>query len=225
MRVKLYFRDVFKEMDIKNYSEYKIKGGTPRHLVILLHGYGSNKDDLITIAPELAKSIPDAHFISPNAPFEFEGGLPNAFQWFSLIDRTYEKMLKGARLAAEILKPFIFKQLERFGLSESNLALVGFSQGAMLSIHITLSYDLKPKCIIGYSGAFIPDQIKQKHSNILLVHGQDDEVVPFSKMEDAKRLLTASGITVRSIGCQNLAHGINKEGIEAGAEFLKDCFK
>src|SRR6185369_2401799 len=105
-------------------------GGKPRHLVVLLHGFGSDGNDLIGLAPHWAAVLPDTEFVSPNAPFPCEMG-PFGHQWFSFGDRAPEAILAGTRAAANILDAFLDEALAARGLTDRELALVGFSQGTM----------------------------------------------------------------------------------------------
>src|SRR5437868_14996046 len=98
--------------EIKNltFHEYPLRRKSlPEYLMIFLHGYGSNGEDLISLAPDFAEKIPNMHFISPDAPFKFEGGF-TGYQWYSLMDRATEKMLYGANVAEPILNNFIGSQ-------------------------------------------------------------------------------------------------------------------
>src|SRR5215510_13032019 len=122
-------------MELSGPSQAPASGGKPKQLVVLLHGYGSNGDDLIGLAPFFAQALPDAEFLSPNAPFPCEMS-PFGFQWFSLEDRSPEMKLGGTRLAAQILDQFLDAELARRDLKDPDLALVGFSQGTMMSLHV-----------------------------------------------------------------------------------------
>lgn len=213
-------------MKISQYTEYKINKEKPKYLVVLLHGYGSNKDDLITIAPELANYIPEACFISPNAPYKCENmDIIRGFQWFSLINRDLKNMLQGAKAATPILEDFIKIQLQRLDIKEENLVLLGFSQGTMMSLYISLVGQLTPKAILGYSGlSLVGSGIVKKEKNdinIALIHGKDDLVIPISEMRRSYQELKQSGIHVVKYEHSNLAHGINEEGIVQGGQFLK----
>src|SRR6516164_2823431 len=118
-------------------SQPPASGGKPRHLVVLLHGYGSDGNDLIGLAPHWARVLPAAEFLSPHAPFPCEMG-PFGRQWFSFADRTPETILAGTRAAAAILDAFLDEALAARGLSERDLALVGFSQGTMMALYVAL---------------------------------------------------------------------------------------
>ncbi len=126
-------------------------GGAPRQLVIFLHGVGADGNDLIGLAPYFQKALPHARFISPNAPYPFDMA-PYGYQWFSLQDFTEEARLLGAERAAPVLNAFIDTELARDGLADENLALIGFSQGAMMSLHVGLRRPRPMAGIVSYSG-------------------------------------------------------------------------
>src|ERR1051325_5070120 len=126
-------------------------GGKAKQLVVFLHGYGSNGDDLISLAPYWADLIPDAEFVSPNAPFPCELNPFGGFQWFGLEDRNPAVILSGTQAAAAILDAYLDEALKSRGLDESKLALVGFSQGTMMSLHVGPRRSVPPAAIVGYS--------------------------------------------------------------------------
>src|SRR5258708_8627469 len=112
-------------------------GGKAKHLVILLHRLGSDGNDLIGLAPHWAPTLPDVAFASPNAPFPCDMA-PYGYQWFSFLDRSAPRILAGVQAAAPVLQSFIDQELERLGLEEKDLALVGFSQGTMMALYVAL---------------------------------------------------------------------------------------
>src|SRR5947208_8561128 len=124
-------------MSLSGPTRPPVAGGKPRQLVILLHGLGADGNDLIGLAPVLARLLPDAEFVSPNAPFPCDMA-PYGYQWFSLQDRSPEAILGGVRASAPILDAFIDDLLAARGLEEKDLALVGFSQGTMMSLYVGL---------------------------------------------------------------------------------------
>jgi len=207
-------------------------GNKPKQLVIFLHGYGSNGDDLISLSPEYKDILPDAHFISPNAPYKCEMSPPminNSFQWFSLISHDPVDMYEGAISASQILNDFIDEQLERFDLSEKDLTLIGFSQGTMMSLHVGLRREKQLAGILGYSGSLLEaepleDHIKSKPP-ICLVHGIIDPIVPFISMSNAENTLEKLSVDIETHARPMLAHGIDFDGIKIGRKFLKKIYK
>jgi phospholipase/carboxylesterase len=206
-------------------TQKPLSGGKPRKLVILLHGLGADGNDLIGLAPVWAPLLPDAEFVSPNAPFPCDMA-PYGFQWFSLQDRSPEGILAGVRAAAPMLDAFIDDALAARGLEEKDLALVGFSQGTMMSLYVGLRRARAVAGILGYSGRLIgaeslAAEIKAK-PRILLVHGDADSMVPFQSLEQAAAALAAVGVPVDTIARPGLDHGIDEEGLKAGGRFLKE---
>ena len=198
-------------------------GGKAKQLVILLHGLGSDGNDLISLAPEFSKVLPDTHFISPNAPFPCDMS-PFGYQWFSLMSWDPEYMYKGANDAAPILNHFIDQCLERFNLPDKKLAFVGFSQGTMMSLNVALRRAKPCAGIVGYSGALLrPEKMANEIKSrppICLIHGMADPVVPFVAMSNAEKSLKEMGINVQAHARPSLPHGIDNEGINIGKEFL-----
>ncbi|HET7593957.1 MAG TPA: phospholipase, partial [Stellaceae bacterium] len=129
-------------------------GGKPRQLVVLLHGVGADGNDLIGLAPYWAPALPNAEFVSPDAPFPCDMA-PYGRQWFSLQDRSPAAILGGVRAAAPILDAFLDEALAARGLEPSQLALVGFSQGTMMSLYVGPRREKALAGIVGYSGALI----------------------------------------------------------------------
>lgn len=201
----------------------------PKYLVIFLHGYGSNGENLIELSREFEYALPNAHYISPNAIEPWEGGFPNAYQWFSLANwgsnRDINKVASGVLKANRILANFISEHLTRLQLKPRNLFLVGFSQGAMMSMYQGLAMTEKPAGIISYSGKLIlPEhlgEITVSKPNICLVHGKIDSVLPFTNFLEAEKLLQENNIPFESHAVENLDHTIDIHGIRAGLHFVK----
>ena len=204
-----------------------VSGGTPKQLVILCHGVGSDGQDLIDLARYYQKVLPDAKFISPDAPFAYDMA-PSGYQWFSLQDMSPRAHLAGTQQAAPILDDFIDAQLVTNGLTESELALVGFSQGTMMCLYVGLRRELQIAGIIGYSGALVDKELLaaeiKSRPPVLLVHGDADEVVPPMALSASVAGLKAAGVAVKHEMRPELGHGLDDRGIMVGMEFLADSF-
>lgn len=201
--------------------------GKATKLVVFLHGYGSNGDDLISLAPYWAKLLPDTTFVSPNAPFPCEM-TPVGFQWFSLESRDPQSKLAGVKIAAPILDAYLDQQLTRFGLAEKDMALVGFSQGTMMSLYVAPRRSAGVAGVVGYSGALIGAQLLATEARskppVLLVHGMADQVVPFDAMAQAAAGLKSAGIEVTTEPRPALPHSIDEVGLKKGGAFLRQHF-
>ena len=215
---------------MNNYNIYRqnpAAGGNANKLVVFLHGYGADGKDLIDLANPFGMALPNASFISPDAPHPCAMS-PQGRQWFPI-----EEIPKGAIKASLGLLGLIDYEAKKLNLTFKDVILIGFSQGAMMSMQCLLINNEQLGAIIGYSGALkeenidaADDQIlngKHKYSDtpILLVHGEQDEVVPFQSLEKSKYLLNKIGFNVQTLSRQDLAHGIDPEGISKGMEFLK----
>ncbi|MBL29491.1 MAG: phospholipase [Rhodospirillaceae bacterium] len=201
-------------------------GGPPKSLVILLHGLGADGNDLIGLAPHWAHLLPDAAFVSPHAPFPCDMA-PMGRQWFSLRDASPAAMARGVEQAAPILDAFIDAELENAGLTDDRLALVGFSQGTMMSLHVSLRRTRACAGVLGYSGMLVaPETLKSDiHARppIMLIHGDRDELIPVDALHGAVSVLAEAGASAQWHVCEGLGHGIDETGLDLGGKFLKGC--
>ena len=202
-------------------------GGRATSLVIFAHGYGSNGDDLIGLAPMLAKALPNTAFASPDAP-QPAPGAPNGFQWFPISRLDPALMASGVRQAAGALDRFIDAELRRWGLPASACALVGFSQGTMMSLHVGLRRAEALAAVVGFSGVLTaPERLAAEARSrppVLLVHGARDDVLPVHALAAAREGLAAAGIGCRWRIEPQLPHSIGQEGLSDCAALLKDAF-
>lgn len=200
-------------------------GGRAKSLVVLLHGLGADGNDLISLAPLWSRVLPDTAFVSPHAPFPCDMA-PYGRQWFSLLDRSPARVLAGVQAAAPILDTFLDAELERHGLTPDRLALVGFSQGTMMSLFVAPRRAVAIAGVVGFSGALVGAEILaaelRARPPVLLVHGDADPIVPYERMAAAAAALDAAGISVETLTCPGLPHSIDEAGLQAGAEFLYD---
>lgn len=202
-------------------------GGAPRQLVIFCHGYGSNGDDLIGLAPVFQQALPHAAFVSPNAPQPVPG-YPGGFQWWPITRIDPDEMTRGARAAQPALDGFIDAELARHGLAPGACALVGFSQGTMISLHAGLRRAEPLAAVLGYSGMLpaaeaLPDEIRSRPP-VCLVHGDRDEVVPPQALFAAAAGLADAAAPVMVRLERRLPHSIGPEGLSLGQAFLRDAF-
>jgi phospholipase/carboxylesterase len=204
------------------------RGGKPDALVILLHGYGSNGADLISLAPYWAEALPTAAFVSPNA-IEPVPGAPGGYQWFPISNLDPNLMEQGARHAAQSVDRFIDRELERYGLPPERLVLVGFSQGTMMALHVGLRREKQVAGVLGYSGVLVgaralKEEMRSKPP-ILLVHGDRDPTIPIPAMFDSAEALAASGHGAQWHVSYGVPHSIGPDGLELGGAFLAMVLK
>lgn len=202
-------------------------GGAPRQLVVLLHGLGADGNDLIDLAPEFGRVLPHAAFVSPNAPEPFDMA-PFGFQWFSLSDTGPAALLAGARKAAPVLNAFLDDILAQAGLDDGRMALLGFSQGCMMALHVGLRRAGAPAGILGYSGMLVGEEALaaeiRHRPPVRLVHGEADEIVPVAALAAAGAALKGVQVPVETFVRPGLPHGIDGEAVRLGQEFLSRLF-
>jgi phospholipase/carboxylesterase len=198
-------------------------GGAPRSIVILAHGYGSNGEDLIGLAPHWRQALPDTLFIAPNAP-EPCPDAPGGYQWWPVwsADRR-----EGVRHAAPVLDAFIDAELARHGLAEDRLALVGFSQGTMLSLYVGPRREKQIAGIVGYSGMMIEGDEEELRARppVLLVHGDADPMIPIAGFRRAEAALKRLGFPLTTHVSRGLGHSIDIDGLRLGGAFLAQALR
>ena len=198
-------------------------GGPARRLVVLLHGLGADGNDLIGLAPRWADRLPDAAFVAPNAPEPCDMA-PGGLQWFSLRTLSPPEIDAGVEAAAPLLDAFIDAELSTLGLGEDRLALVGFSQGTMMALHVALRRARPCAGVVGFSGrlanaAKLDAEVRAKPP-ILLVHGELDDLIPITSLFEAVSGLSAAGLNVEWHVSEGVGHGIAEDGLRLAARFL-----
>jgi len=208
------------------------QSGAAQQLVVFLHGYGADGNDLIEIGRAWQQYLPRAAFVSPHAP-EPCGEAPAGRQWFPLTFRDPNERWRGVNKAAPALTQFLDAELARHKLPPSALALVGFSQGTMMALHVGLRRTVAPAAIVGYSGILVtPPQAEieafassiTSRPPVLLVHGDRDELIPAQALFQAAQGLAALGLSVEWHLSPGIGHGIDPEGLRHGGEFLARRF-
>jgi phospholipase/carboxylesterase len=208
------------------------RSGAARQLIVFLHGYGADGNDLIEIGRAWQQFLPQAAFVSPHAP-EPCAQAPVGRQWFALTFRDPDERWIGVNKAAPLLQRFLDNELARHQLPPSALALVGFSQGTMMALHVGLRRAVAATAIVGYSGILVlpPDgaleafaaEIRSRPP-VLLVHGDRDELIPAQALFQAAQGLAALGLSVEWHLSAGIGHGIDAEGLRHGGEFLARRF-
>ncbi len=198
-------------------------GGAPQSIVVLLHGYGADGNDLISLAPLWGRLLPHTLFVSPHAPFPCEIN-PAGRQWFAYEGAPPETILAGTRAAAALIDSFLDDLLRQNDLTTDRMALAGFSQGAMMSLYVAPRRTPSLAGVLGFSGALIDaehlaDEAVSKPP-VLLVHGDADPVIPFASLGQAASALRAAGFAVETEARPALPHAIDQVGMAVGGRFL-----
>jgi phospholipase/carboxylesterase len=206
--------------------------GPARQLVVFLHGYGADGNDLIEIGRVWQGLLPSAAFVSPHAPHRC-GQAPVGREWFPLTFRDPDERWVGVNAAAPVLNSFIDAELKRHNLPPSALALVGFSQGTMMSLHVGLRRPVAPAAIVGYSGMLVTPEKGdpaafaaeiRSRPPVLLVHGDEDQLIPVQALFRAAQGLATLEVPVEWHVSAGIGHGIDQEGLRQGGEFLARRF-
>jgi phospholipase/carboxylesterase len=202
--------------------------GPVRQLVVFLHGYGADGNDLIEIGKAWQSLLPDAAFVSPHAPRPC-GQAPMGREWFPLTFRNPDERWNGVNAAAPELDKFLGAELARHHLPPTALALVGFSQGTMMALHVGLRRAVAPAAIVGYSGMLVlkgdtdiegyKSQLRARPP-VLLIHGDADELIPAQALFHATEALAALEVPAEWHMSAGVGHGIDGEGLRHGGEFL-----
>ena len=196
----------------------------PKNAVILCHGYGGDGKDISILANYWKTYLTETIFLCPDAPEKCEVS-PTGYQWFNLMDQAADQILAKSLVAEKKLNFFIDEVKENHKLFSDKIALVGFSQGCMISLQTGIKRKDKVKCILGYSGRIID----KKHlgnnlisrPEIMLMHGNKDEVVPISSLLEAKEFFIKNDYKIQTKILKDCEHRIPVEGSSLGLDFIK----
>ena len=188
----------------------------------MLHGFGSNGQDMISLAPTWQQGLPDALFLAPHAPQRSIVGVGH--QWWALSDISPRALALGASSAAPAIDAFIDRKLDQYRLSDADLAIVGFSQGTMMALHVGLRRKQQVAAIVGYSGmltggAELRQEI-QSRPPVLLVHGSHDPIVPVAALHTAEADLKRLEVQVTTHVSNGVKHTVDPVGLRLGREFV-----
>lgn len=203
-----------------------LSGSAPKQIVLLLHGFGSSGSDMIALAPTWQRNLPDTLFLAPHAPQRT--GFGAGYQWWALSEISPQALAAGAALAAPAIDEFIDRKLTQYGLTEADLAIVGFSQGTMMALHVGLRRPRQVAAIVGYSG-MLTGAGRLRHDLItkppvLLVHGSHDPVVPVAALHAAESELKHLGVEVITHVSAGIAHSVDPVGLRLGVDFVTKAF-
>ncbi|WP_207623783.1 alpha/beta hydrolase [Rhodobacter calidifons] len=201
--------------------------GKARSLIVFLHGYGADGADLLGLADVLAPHLPDAAFVAPDAPDRCIGG-GFGYQWFPIpwLDGSSEEAAEaGMARSVKDLNAFLDERLAEEGLTADRMVLVGFSQGAMMSLHVAPRRDQAVAGVVAISGRLLrPEALAEEtrvRPPVLLIHGDQDAVVPFGDMARAGDALVAAGFRTYGHVMQGTGHGIAPDGLGAALQFIR----
>ena len=203
-------------------------GNSPKQIIIFVHGYGADGNDLIGLANYFQSTLPEAIFLSPHAPEPCSMN-PAGYQWFDLTSIDPAVLWNKILVAADHLNKFIDSKLLEYNITEENLALVGFSQGTMMSLHVSLRRKNSMAAVLGYSGKLIgADLLKNdliSKPSIYLIHGDQDPMVPYQETLTAEKTLKEHGVDIKTHISKNTQHSIAEDGLRIGIDFLGTKFK
>jgi len=191
-------------------------------LVVMLHGLGSDGHDLISLVPYVQNSMQYCHFFSPHGIEEYDMA-PFGYQWFSVMDRNESVITRLVEKNVPLIKNIIAQKQQELAVTNSDTILLGFSQGAMISVYLTLTSDEPYAAAISFSGKLIkPQQLINKLTPICLIHGKEDDVLPYSETQALEGYLRENNIKHQTLLVDNLAHSIDGKGMEFAINFFKN---
>lgn len=215
------------DMDLKAVSVAPKEEGDPTSVIFMLHGYGSHGREILNIVPSWTKRLPHTLFLAIEGPdvCEMTPDIPGLRQWFSMKAPTHTNLWEGANRVTPELNKFIDRVLEFQNIPASKAVLLGFCQGATMALHAAMARVTPLAGVLAYGGAVIPPlpgiDVSMPKTDVMLVHGQDDDVIPFAAMDQAKAVLTGLGATVQTVPCPECRHVIDDRGLGMGGDFLE----
>lgn len=215
---------------LEDFISYKFRNQNPTDVIVFLHGYGSSGNDLINLSTYLEGAFERPYFIAPNAPFKYEfigASFPFEYQWYSLLERSSEKLIEGSKIASEHLNPFLDKILEKFNLTNQNLHLIGFSQGGMVALHTAFK---RPnggvKTVVGIGTTIVsPETLKEEiisKPKVCFIHGDADAIVPISLGKIAHKYVVEAGVSAEFHKIPELGHFIDFKVMQIVKNFLSE---
>ena len=213
---------------ILNSERREAASGKGTSLVVFLHGYGANAQDLLGLADPLAPHMPDTVFVAPDAPEQCAGS-PMGYQWFPIpwIDGSSEEdSAAGMERAVGDLNAYLDTVMQEEGISADKTILFGFSQGTMMALYVAPRRPEAVAGVVGFSGRLMSPELLEDEAvvkpPVLLVHGDQDDVVPPTSLPEAADALTAAGFEVYAHVMKGTAHGIAPDGLSVAAAFMRE---
>ncbi|CAO3359245.1 alpha/beta hydrolase [Azospirillum palustre] len=202
-------------------------GAAARRLVILLHGVGSSGADLMPLAQSWRQALPDTAFVAPDAPQPFDMG--NGHQWFSIAGVTEEN--RPARVAAALpaLVELIEAERQRAGVAAAEVALVGFSQGSIMALHLAMIDPERCGAVVAFAGRIAapvatPDGVSDgsgRRPPVLMIGGAADSIMPPAVVQAAAAHFRSAGFAVEEHLLRGVPHTITAAGAQLGLDFLQ----
>ena len=207
------------------YLELKNLSGKCSKLVFILHGYGADAHDLVSIATYWQRFLPDAFFCVPNAPNPCQVN-PAGFEWFDLMQTDNDKITQESLVSLEKLQETIDQKLDDLKIEYNKLILVGFSQGTMMSVQYAIRQKKKIAGVLGYSGKIYNYELLEKEliskPRMRFLHGNIDEIVPIDEMYKSVEFLKKKDFEVDCKAYEGLGHSISPDGLSDGLDFIKN---
>ncbi|MDO5647860.1 alpha/beta hydrolase [Paracoccus sp. (in: a-proteobacteria)] len=201
---------------------------TADSVVVFLHGYGADGADLLGLADPLAPHLPTTAFYAPNAP-ERCANNPMGYQWFPIpwLDGSTEDQARASMaVSVDAVNAFLDQVLTDEAISADRLVLVGFSQGTMMSLHIAPRRDQAVAGVVGFSGRLLVPELLADEARVkppvMLIHGDQDDMVPFADMNLAGQALQDAGFDVYGHVMKGTGHGISPDGLSVALAFIRD---